>query len=65
MQSRQVDPDHLPAGTYLNTGAAASRALRFNRFCYDLRHKENRDRFQAPRYHGSGRCGGRKAVSCG
>ena len=47
MPSRQLDPDRLPAGTYLNTGAAASRALRFNRFCYDLRQPENRDRFRA------------------
>lgn len=47
MPSRQIDPDRLPAGTYLNTGAAASRALRFNRFCYDLRHPENRDGFRA------------------
>lgn len=47
MPSRQIDPDRLPAGTYLNTGAAASRAPRFNRFCYDLRHPENRDGFRA------------------
>jgi LysR family pca operon transcriptional activator len=44
---RPAGHDHLPAGTYLNTGVPASRALRFNRFCYDLRHEENRDRFQA------------------
>lgn len=47
MPSRQLDPDRLPAGTYLNTGAAASRTLRFNRFCYDLRHPENRESFRA------------------
>lgn len=47
MRSRQLDPERLPAGTYLNTGAAASAALVVNRFCYDLRHPENRAAFQA------------------
>ncbi|MFT8246418.1 hypothetical protein [Roseomonas sp. BN140053] len=46
MRSRQLDPDNLPAGTYLNTGKAATDALRVNRFCYDLRHPENRTAFQ-------------------
>ena len=47
MPSRQLDFDKVPAGTYLNTGEAASKALRVNRFCYDLRQPENRDLFQA------------------
>lgn len=47
MTGRQLDFDRVPAGTYLNTGAAASNALRVNRFCYDLRQPENRAAFQA------------------
>ncbi len=47
MQSRQLDAAALPAGTYLNTGLAAQQGLRINRFCYDLRHPENRAAFTA------------------
>jgi protocatechuate 4,5-dioxygenase alpha subunit len=47
VQSRQLDEAALPAGTYLNTGAAAQQGLRINRFCYDLRHPENRTAFTA------------------
>lgn len=47
MSSRQLDFHDIPAGTYLNTGEAASGALRINKFCYDLRHPENRESFQA------------------
>jgi protocatechuate 4,5-dioxygenase alpha subunit len=47
MSSRQLDVERLPAGTYLNTGSAATKGLRFNRFCYELRRKENRDAFLA------------------
>ena len=45
MHSRQLDMDALPAGTYLNTGEAARNGLTINRFCYDLRHPENRAAF--------------------
>jgi protocatechuate 4,5-dioxygenase alpha subunit len=45
--SRQIDIDAVPPGTYLNTGKAAQAGLRVNRFCYDLRHPENRAAFQA------------------
>lgn len=44
--ARQIDPDRLPTGTYLNTGAAASRALRVNRMCFDLKDPDNRASFQ-------------------
>ena len=47
MQSRQLDEAALPPGTYLNTGRAAEQGLRINRFCYDLRHPENRAAFTA------------------
>ncbi len=47
MQSRQLDCDAVPPGTYLNSGKAAQGGLRFNRFCYDLRHPANRAAFQA------------------
>lgn len=47
MSSRQLDVDRLPQGTYLNTGAAATAALAFNRFCYDLRIPANREAFVA------------------
>jgi hypothetical protein len=47
VQSRQIDEAALPAGTYLNTGAAAQQGLRINRFCYDLRHPQNRAAFTA------------------
>lgn len=47
MRSRQLDPEALPSGTYLNTGEAATRGLQINRFCYDLRHPANRDAFAA------------------
>ena len=47
MQSRQIDPHALPPGTYLNTGEAARRGLKVNRFCYDLRQPENRAAFEA------------------
>lgn len=43
----QVDLDHPPAGTYFNTGAAARRGFRLNRFCYDLRYPANRDAYRA------------------
>jgi protocatechuate 4,5-dioxygenase alpha subunit len=46
---KQVDLDHPPAGTYFNTGAAARRGLRLNRFCYDLRHPTNREAYRADR----------------
>jgi len=49
MHSRQIDPDALPSGTYLNTGEAARKGLKVNRFCYDLRHPENRAAFEADR----------------
>ena len=39
---REIDPDDMPAGTYLNTGEAARRGFRLNRFCYDLRDPSNR-----------------------
>ncbi len=42
---RQIDADQLPAGTYLNSGEAASRGLKFNRFCYDLRMVGKREAF--------------------
>ena len=47
MKSRQIDPERLPPGTYLNTGEAASRGLAINRFCYDLKRPENRERYKA------------------
>jgi len=47
MRSRQIDAEALPTGTYLNSGEAARKGLVVNRFCYDLRHKENRDAFEA------------------
>ena len=47
MKSRQIDPDHLPPGTYLNTGAAAARGRAVNRFCYDLKSPANRDAYKA------------------
>lgn len=43
----QVDLNHPPAGTYFNTGAAARRGFRLNRFCYDLRYPANRDAYRA------------------
>lgn len=46
MRSRQIDFDAVPSGTYLNTGEPAQGALRFNRFCYDLRDPDNRAEFQ-------------------
>ncbi len=47
MRSRQLDADALPPGTYLNSGDAARRGLKVNRFCYDLRVPENRAAFTA------------------
>jgi protocatechuate 4,5-dioxygenase alpha subunit len=47
ISSRQIDPDALPEGTYLNSGEAARRGLKINRFCYDLRRPENRAAFEA------------------
>jgi hypothetical protein len=44
---RQIDPERLPAGTYLNTGESANRALRVNRLCYDLKDPANRAAFEA------------------
>lgn len=44
---KQVDLDHPPAGTYYNTGEAARRGYRLNRFCYDLRHPANREAYRA------------------
>ena len=49
INSRQIDPDALPSGTYLNSGEAARKGLRINGFCYDLRHPENRTAFEADR----------------
>jgi hypothetical protein len=46
VRSRQIDFDAVPPGTYLNTGKPAQGALRFNRFCYDLRNPANRAKFQ-------------------
>ena len=42
----ELDPDTLPAGTYLNTGDAARQGFRLNRFCYDLRDPANRAAWQ-------------------
>lgn len=47
MHSRQLDPERLPTGTYLNTGVSAAKALRLNRFCYDLRQPAKREAFLA------------------
>lgn len=47
MTRRQIDPDSLPHGTYLNTGARAMQGMRLNRLCYDLREARNRDAFMA------------------
>jgi protocatechuate 4,5-dioxygenase alpha subunit len=47
VHSRQLDFDAIPPGTYLNSGKAAQAGLRINRFCYDLRHPDNRAAFQA------------------
>lgn len=44
---RQVDLDHPPAGTYYNTGDAARRGFRLNRFCYDFRYPANRDAYRS------------------
>ena len=44
---RQIDPEKLPSGTYLNTGEAANRGLRINRLCYDLKDPANRAAFEA------------------
>ena len=44
---RQIDPEQMPAGTYLNTGETANRALRVNRLCYDLKDPANRAAFEA------------------
>ncbi len=49
MKSRQIDPGALPSGTYLNSGDAARRGLKINRFCYDLRTPDNRAAFEADR----------------
>lgn len=49
MKSRQIDADALPAGIYLNSGEAARRGLKINRFCYDLRMPANRAAFEADR----------------
>lgn len=43
---RELDLDALPAGTYLNTGNAARRGFKLNRFCYDLRDPANRASWQ-------------------
>jgi hypothetical protein len=42
---RQIDPERLPAGTYLNTGEAANRGLRVNRLCFELKDPANRASF--------------------
>lgn len=47
MGRRQLDPEFRLAGTYLNTGEAARRGYRVNRFCYDLKRPENREAFRA------------------
>jgi protocatechuate 4,5-dioxygenase, alpha chain len=47
MTTRQIDPERLPHGTYLNTGESAARAMRVNRLCYDLRDPRNREAFLA------------------
>ncbi|MFM2128622.1 MAG: hypothetical protein RL477_168 [Pseudomonadota bacterium] len=44
---KQVDLERPPAGTYYNTGAAARRGYRLNRFCYDFRYPANRDAYRA------------------
>ena len=49
IRSRQLDSEALPSGTYLNSGEAAQKGLKINRFCYDLRHPENRAAFEADR----------------
>jgi protocatechuate 4,5-dioxygenase alpha chain len=46
VQSRQIDLDAVPFGTYLNTGRAARAGLRLNRFCYGLREPANREAFR-------------------
>lgn len=43
---RQIDLEAMPKGTYANCGRTAQQALRFNRFCYDLRIPENREAFR-------------------
>jgi protocatechuate 4,5-dioxygenase alpha chain len=43
----QVDLDHPPQGTYYNTGEAAKRGLRLNRFCYDFRYPDNREAYRS------------------
>jgi len=47
MNSRQIDFDALPAGTYLYTGHAASRGLTINRLCYELKDPANREAYKA------------------
>jgi protocatechuate 4,5-dioxygenase alpha chain len=47
MAGRQIDPDRLPHGTYLNTGQNAMQGLKVNRLCYDLRKQSERDAFLA------------------
>ena len=44
---KQVDLASPPPGTYYNTGAAARRGYRLNRFCYDFRYPENREDWRA------------------
>jgi protocatechuate 4,5-dioxygenase alpha subunit len=43
---RQLDPDRPIPGSYLFTGAAASRGYRLNRFCKSLQQEPNRAAFK-------------------